>query len=48
MAAALAGAAAARGLLLRQRKEEGLVAARMDAETEREATAWFLRAPRRA
>ena len=48
MAVALAGEDAARVLLLRQRKVEAFVAARMDAETEREATAWFLRAPRRA
>ena len=48
MAVALAGDDAARVLLLRQRKVEAFVAARMDAETEREATAWFLRAPRRA
>ena len=48
MAVALAGEDAARVLLLRQRKVEAFRAARMDAETEREATAWFLRAPRRA
>ena len=48
MAVALAGEDAARVLLLRQRKVEAFMAARMDAETEREATAWFLRAPRRA
>ena len=48
MAVALAGEDAARVLLLRQRKVEAFRAARMDAETEREATAWFLRALRRA
>ena len=48
MAVALAGEDAARVLLLRQRKVEAFRAARMDAETEREAAAWFLRAPRRA
>ena len=48
MAVALAGEDAARVLLLRQRKVEAFRAARMDAETEREASAWFLRAPRRA
>ena len=48
MAVALAGEDAARALLLRQRKVEAFRAARMDAETEREASAWFLRAPRRA
>ena len=37
MAVALAGEDAARVLLLRQRKVEAFVAARMDAETEREA-----------
>ena len=48
MAVARAGEDAARVLLLRQRKVEAFRAARMDAETEREASAWFLRAPRRA
>ena len=47
MAMALAGQDAARVLLLRQRKVEAFRAARMDAETEREAAAWFPRAPRR-
>ena len=48
MAGALAGQDAARVLLLRQRKVEAFRAVRMDAETEREAAAWFPRALRRA